>query len=95
VNTTSGTNVWNAVPPSGSSYSTPPIVVDGVVYVGTDAGKLLGYRSATGKNVVSVDMGSPISAAETGSVGSPESGLAAADGFLLVPASTHLVALHH
>jgi outer membrane protein assembly factor BamB len=95
VNTTNSTSVWTAVPPGGNSYSTPPIVVDGVVYVGTSAGKLLGYRSGTGKNVVSLDMGSPISAPETGSVGSPESGLTAAEGFLLVPAGTHLIALHH
>lgn len=95
VNTTYGTTLWTATPPSGDSYSTPPIVVDGVVYIGTNTGKLLGYKPGTGKNVVSMNLGSPISAQETGSVGSPESGLTAAQGFLLVPASTHLIALHH
>jgi outer membrane protein assembly factor BamB len=94
VNTTSGATVWTAAPPSGDSYSTPPIAVDGVLYVGTSGGKLVGYKVGTGKNLVSLDMGSPISAPETGNVGSPESGLTAAQGFLLVPAATRLVALH-
>src|SRR5581483_5140391 len=48
VNTTYGTTLWTAIPPSGDSYSTPPIVVDGVVYIGTNAGKLLGYRQERG-----------------------------------------------
>lgn len=94
VNTTSGTTVWTASP-GGDTYSTPPIVVNGVVYVGTASGFLKGYKAKTGKNTVSMNMGYPISASETGNVGSPESGLGAGQGILVVPASTHLIAMAH
>jgi outer membrane protein assembly factor BamB len=90
-----GLTIWSAAPPSGDAYSTPPIVVNGTVYVGSAAGYLLGYKSATGKSVVSANMGYPMSAYETGSVGSPESGLSAGQGILVVPAGTHLIALAH
>jgi outer membrane protein assembly factor BamB len=90
----SGNTIWTATPTNGS-YSTPPIVVNGVVYVGTSSGYLLGYVWKSGKAVVSMNMGYPISAPETGSVGSPESGLGAGQGILVVPASTHLIALQH
>ena len=95
VDTTTGTTVWTAVPPTGDSYSTPPIVVNGVVYVGTSSGKLRGYRAKNGVKLVSRNMRYPISAQETGYVGSPESGLGAGQGILVVPASTHLIALSH
>lgn len=90
----SGTTIWTASPNHGS-YSTPPIVVNGIVYVGTNAGYLMGYRSKTGAVAVSMNMGYEISAPETGSVGSVESGLGAGQGLLIVPASTHLFALSH
>ena len=90
----SGNTIWTATPTNGS-YSTPPIVVNGVVYVGTSSGYLLGYVWKSGKAVVSMNMGYPISAPETGGVGSPESGLGAGQGILVVPASTHLIALQH
>lgn len=92
VDTTSGNTLWSRTPTNGS-YSTPPIVVNGVVYVGTSAGYLLGYRWDTGKTAVQMNMGYAISGYETGSVGTPESGLTAGQSMLLVPASTHLIAL--
>lgn len=95
VNTTTGKTVWTAVPANGDTYSTPPIVVNGTVYVGSASGYLLGYKSGTGKAAVSMNMGYPISAFETGSVGSPESGLSAGQSILVVPASTHVIALYH
>jgi outer membrane protein assembly factor BamB len=95
VNAATNTTVWTATPAQGDTYSSPPIVVNGVVYVGTYEGNLLGYRAGTGKRVVSLNMGYSIAAAETGSVGSPESGLGAGQGILVVPASTHLIALSH
>ncbi len=93
LNTSTGQTAWSATAGSGDTYSTPPIVVNGVVYVGTAGGNLLGYKAANGKVVVSMKMGYPISAFETGSVGTPESGLGAGQGMLIVPASTHLIAL--
>jgi outer membrane protein assembly factor BamB len=95
VNATTGATVWTAIPASGDSYSSPPIVVNGVVYVGTNLGELLGYKAKTGVKVVSKNMKHSISAFETGSLGSPESGLGAGQGILVVPASTHLIALSH
>lgn len=95
VDTRTGNTLWTATPANGQTYSTPPIVVNGIVYVGTNAGYLMGYKAKTGANVVSMNMGYAISAPETGSVGSPESGLGAGQGILVVPASTHLIALSH
>jgi outer membrane protein assembly factor BamB len=94
VNTTTGSTIWSAAPSNGS-YSTPPIYVNGIVYVGTSSGYLLGYHWLTGKSAVSMNMGYPIAASETGSVGTPESGLGAGQSMLVVPASTHLIALEH
>jgi len=94
VSTTSGATLWTASP-GNDSYSTPPIIVNGTLYVGTASGYLQGYNTQTGTNVVSMNMGYPISASETGYVGSPESGLGAGQGILVVPASTHLIALEH
>jgi outer membrane protein assembly factor BamB len=87
--------VWTATPSGGDAYSSPPIVVNGIVYVGTSQGNLLGYRAGNGKVALNMNMGYPISASETGSVGSPEAGLGAGQGILVVPASTHLIALSH
>jgi outer membrane protein assembly factor BamB len=95
VSTTTGTTIWSALPPAGDSFSTPPIIANGVLYVGTYSGQLLGYKALTGAILVSKSLGYTISAQETGSVGSPESGLGAGQGILVVPASTHLFALSH
>lgn len=95
ISVTSGATLWTTTPSVGDSYSTPPIVVNGIVYVGTNSGTLVGYRAGTGAKAVSMNLGYPIAAPETGSVGSPESGLGAGQGVLVVPASTHLFALSH
>ncbi len=94
VDTISGSTVWTAVA-TNDTYSTPPIYVNGIVYIGTNGGNILGYRSLTGKLAFSMNLGYGISAPETGSVSSPESGLGAAESMLVVPASTHLFALEH
>jgi outer membrane protein assembly factor BamB len=95
VDVTSGTTLWTAAPGNGGSYSTPPILVNGILYVGTSSGYLVGYKWKTGARTVLLNMGYPISAPETGSVGAPESGLGAGQSILVVPASTHLIALSH
>jgi outer membrane protein assembly factor BamB len=94
VDTTTGNTIWTAIPANGA-YSTPPIFVNGIVYVGTSSGYLLGYHWNTGKSAVSMNLGFTISASETGSVATPESGLGAGQSMLVVPASTHLIALEH
>ena len=95
VDAASGTTLWAKTPGNGNTYSTPPILVNGILYVGTNSGYLVGYRWKTGTRAVSMNMGYPISAPETGYVGAPESGLGAGQGILVVPASTHLIALSH
>ena len=88
-----GARKWKASPASGDSYSSAPVAVNGVVYVGTAGGNLLGYNANTGTLVVSMPMGAPILAYDGGGFSAPQSGLGAAQGLLVVPASTLVVAL--
>jgi outer membrane protein assembly factor BamB len=88
VQLSSGKTLWSAGPPNGDSFSISPIVVNKVVYVGTAAGLLVGYDAASGKNVVSVSMGNPISG------GGQYAGLSAGQGLLVVPAGNAVVAVH-
>jgi len=92
---TSGATTWTATPSGGDSYSSAPIIVNGVVYVGTAGGNVVGYLLTTGKQVASIAVGASIQAGDYGNYSSPQSGLAAAGGLLLVPASNYLVALSH
>ena len=90
IDLSTGNVVWSAAPSSGDSFSTSPIIVNGVVYVGTSLGNLLGYRAGTGINVVSMNLGASISGAE-GSI--PQAGLGAGHGMLVVPVGTQVIAL--
>jgi outer membrane protein assembly factor BamB len=92
---TSGSATWTAAPPIDDSFSSAPIIVNGVVYIGTAAGNVIGYSLATGKRKVSISVGASIEAGESGNYSGPQSGLAAAEGLLVVPASNYLVALSH
>jgi outer membrane protein assembly factor BamB len=95
-NVTTNATLWTASPAEGDSYSTAPVIVNSVAYVGTSQGNLIGYSLAKGKQVVSMPMGAPIQGNDyIESYGTPLSGLAAAEGLLLVPASNTLVALYH
>jgi outer membrane protein assembly factor BamB len=88
-----GATIWTAAPAQGDSYSSAPIIVNSVVYVGTAAGNLIGYSLKTGAQLLSMPMGAPIAAGDYGDYSSPQSGLGAAGGVLIVPASTKVVAL--
>lgn len=92
---TSGATTWTANPPSGDSYSSAPIIVNRVVYIGTAAGNVIGYSLATGKQEVLISVGASIEASENEGYTGPQAGLAAAEGLLIVPASNYLVALSH
>ena len=48
-----------------------------------------------GTNLVSMNLGQPISALDTGGVGAPLAGLGAAEDLLVVPASNYAIALSH
>jgi outer membrane protein assembly factor BamB len=93
VSLTSGKTVWSAAPPSGDSYSISPIVVNGILYIGTKLGTLLGYKSGTGVQAVSIPMGAPMKGDDLAIETTPLAGLGAAQGLLVVPASSYLVAL--
>jgi outer membrane protein assembly factor BamB len=90
-----GTTLWTAAPANGDSYSSAPIIVNGVVYIGTGQGNLVGYSLTKGTQLLSIPMGAPIQAGDGDNYSAPQSGLAAAQGLLVVPASTLVVALAH
>lgn len=94
-NVKTGATVWTAAPPNGDSYSSPPIIVNSVAYVGTAEGNLIGYSLGKGKQLLSIPMGATIQASEYGNYSSPQSGLGAAEGLLVVPAGNLVVALAH
>jgi hypothetical protein len=91
VSLTTGRTLWAAVANAGESYSCSPIVVNGVVYTGTTAGNLIGYQNASGKEVVSMNIGQEISCGEYFPI--PQAGMGAGEGLLVVPAGSQVVAL--
>jgi outer membrane protein assembly factor BamB len=95
VNIKTGNTIWSAAPPNGDSYASPPIVVNSTVYVGTVAGNLLAYKGSDGTVLASVVVGASISASDGEGFGSPLAGLSAAQGMIVVPASTYVVAIKH
>lgn len=90
----SAATVWTAFPAEGDSYSSAPIIINGVVYIGTTQGNLIGYLLKNGTQLLSIPMGAPIQASD-GDFGPTQAGLGAAEGLLVVPASNLLVALSH
>ncbi len=91
----SGATLWTATPKKGDSYSSAPVIVNGCVYIGTAEGYIAEYSLATGKRVAAISVGAAIQAGDNESFTSPQSGLGAAEGLLIVPASNNLVALSH
>jgi outer membrane protein assembly factor BamB len=91
VNATTGHTAWTAIASAGENFSCSPIVVNDVVYVGTNAGNLEGYSGETGKQVSKVNLGQPVSCGEY--FAEPLAGLGAGEGLLVVPAGNTLVAL--
>ena len=88
-----GFTLWTASPTSGDTYSSAPIVVNGIVFVGTSSGNVIAYRGKDGLQLASVNLGHPISAYDGDTYAAPQSGLGAAQGLLIVPASTYVFAL--
>jgi outer membrane protein assembly factor BamB len=94
-NTKTNATLWTAQPSIGDSYSSPAVIVNGVVYVGTAEGNLLGYAGNTGKLVEQLNVGGPIEAFDYGDYTNPLGGLSAAEGLLVVPAGNLFVAMDH
>jgi outer membrane protein assembly factor BamB len=74
------------------NVTTPPIVIGQYVVIGTSSGELDVISVADGSLVSSDQVGTAISAPDQQSVGSPLSGLAAANNGLYVPAGSVLYA---
>ena len=68
------------------------LVVNDYVYVGSDLGKLYAVEAATGTPVWSTTAGTSIPYVDEHNVSQPLTGFAAAEGILVVPTETTLVA---
>ncbi len=68
------------------------LVVNNIVYVGSDRGKLYGLDAATGQVVWSTTAGASIPYIDEHNGGRPTAGLAAGEGLLVIPTSTTLIA---
>ncbi|SDJ09187.1 Outer membrane protein assembly factor BamB, contains PQQ-like beta-propeller repeat [Frankineae bacterium MT45] len=84
-----GTTVWSF---AADPLSAPPVIDNGIAYVSGQSGKVYGLRVSDGALVWSADAGGTTSGGDGSSGGS---GLAAAEGYLLVPTATSLVAFHN
>jgi outer membrane protein assembly factor BamB len=74
---------------AGDGYlDSAPLIADGTVYVGSGSGRIYGVSLRSGRNVWSADTGAPVPAQWNGRMWS---GLAAADGVLVVPALGRIV----
>ena len=85
-----GINSWSFAGDGG--LVTAPLVTDGVVWVGSSSGNLYALNPATGQELWSTNVGTPLSAGSTGYVGAPFTGLGAGNGALIVPAGDSLIA---
>jgi outer membrane protein assembly factor BamB len=78
---------WNFA--GDGTLNTPPIVVNDTVFIGASSGNVYAVNASTGTQVWSAASGGEI----VGGVGYPSySGLAAANGYLVVPAGNGLTA---
>jgi outer membrane protein assembly factor BamB len=68
------------------ALTTSPIVVNQVVIIGSSSGNVYALNAATGQQLWTVNAGGPLQLAST------NSGLAAGDGLLIVPAGNQVVA---
>ncbi len=88
----SGNILWSFANGSDSdSIVTPPLIVNGNVFVGTSGGTLLALNEATGQVVWSGNVGAAITADGSEQNAITPSALAAGDSLLVVPAGRLLV----
>jgi outer membrane protein assembly factor BamB len=82
-----GQIVWSTAGDGG--FQTSPIEVNGIVYEGSSSGHLFGFSAITGRQVVDLDVGTPIGPSTTG-VDDSYWSLAEGDGLLAIPAGDTL-----
>ena len=76
------------------TLTTPPIVVNGHVYIGSLSGKLYAINESTGANVWTGNVGAPVFGADEHNA-VPLVGLGAGEGLIVVPASESVVAFQN
>ena len=86
----SGTVKWSFT--GDGTLSSPPIVVNGIVYIGSTSGKLYGLDETTGTNVWTGTVGAQVNRPDEHNLSEPLTGLGAGEGLIVVPASSLLVA---
>src|SRR5262249_23861549 len=74
------------------NLDTAPLVVGGLVFVGSSGGNLYALDAAAGTTSWSTNVGSPIPGPDEQNVSQPLTGLGAANGALVVSAGSQLVA---
>ena len=85
-----GTNAWTF---TGDSFlDTAPLVVGGLVFVGSSQGELYALDATTGSTSWSTNVGVGIPGPDEQNVSQPLTGLGAANGTLIVPAGSKLMA---
>ncbi len=92
--------IASTIPAFGSAWTfsgdgdlvSAPIVVNGFVYVGSSLGQLYALDEALGTTAWSVNLGSALAGPDEQNVSQPLTGLAAAGGALIVPASGNVFA---
>ncbi|HEU0316365.1 MAG TPA: PQQ-binding-like beta-propeller repeat protein, partial [Solirubrobacteraceae bacterium] len=85
-----GTNSWQFT--GDGQLDSAPVVVGNLVFVGSASGELYARDAATGADVWSTNVGSAIVGPDEQNVAGPLTGLAAANGTLVVAAGSQLVA---
>ncbi|MGH9875569.1 MAG: NF038122 family metalloprotease, partial [Pyrinomonadaceae bacterium] len=85
----SGTLKWSFT--GDGTIVSAPIVVNGIVYVGSTSGKLYALSESTGANVWIGTVGAPVNRPDEQNV-SVLTGLGAGEGLIIVPAGNSLVA---
>ena len=86
----SGATLWRAT--GDGSFTSPPLIVNDKVYVGSNEGNVFAYDLQTGRQVWSVDAGEGVAPVDEHNGSSGLSGLSAGEGLLMVPAGERLVA---
>jgi outer membrane protein assembly factor BamB len=88
---TSGQSLWNFA--GDGHLSTAPITIDKYVIEGSTSGNLYVLDGKSGKVVSTTKVGASIPAPDEQDVSEPLTGLGAADGEMIVPAGSQLIAL--
>lgn len=86
----SGTLKWSFT--GDGNLSSAPIVVNGMVYIGSTGGKLYAVDESTGTNVWTGTVGAAVNRPDEHNLSEPLTGLGAGEGLIVVPASNLVVA---